>query len=321
MITALVILGALLAVAVAYLVVVLRQVRSLTLQLERHLAGTTRTTLTVDLVSRDLETLAARINDAVLATRTANVRSRRDETQFRALITDISHDLRTPLTAVRGYQQLLERSDLDPDQRARLAVAQRHAAELETLVERLYEHTYLLDAEPRIVVEELDAAVLVGEALLAATQSLEQAQLDVRFEPTGPVPAATDREKLTRIVQNLIRNAAQHGRGQLEIGVVVDGDQLELTCANGIAPGTEIDAERLFERFYTADSSRSGRTTGLGLSIVRVLARQLGGDASAAVADGSEAGPGAGDSGSAGEARRRLVLTVRIPRHAHDRTA
>ncbi|MBZ2195355.1 sensor histidine kinase [Occultella gossypii] len=310
MIAVVVILGVLLVAACLYLVLVLRQIRSMTRQLDRRLMGRTRATVTIDLVNGDLEALATRVNDAMVAAETATARSHRDERQFRAMITDISHDLRTPLTAVRGYQQLLGRSELDPEQRARLEVAQRHAGELENLVERLYEYTYLLEAEPHLTAEEFDASALVGEALLAAVLPLEDAGLDVRFEPDGPVPVVTDREKVTRIVQNLIRNATQHGRGVLDValaaergstaaggapGTATSGTWITITCANGIEPGAQIVPERLFERFYTADRSRSGRTTGLGLSIVHVLTRQLGGTASAAAADG------------------RLTLTVRIP--------
>ncbi|TDE90858.1 HAMP domain-containing histidine kinase [Occultella glacieicola] len=302
MVTAIVLLATALVAVLVYLALIVRQVRTLTRQLTSRLRGDERTTITLDLINPALEALAVRTDEALRATRDAEVRSHRDELRFRALITDISHDLRTPLTAVRGYQQLLGRSDLDADQRAKLAVAQRHATELETLVQRLYEYSYLLEAEPRIVHEEVDVAILVADVLLAATQSLEDAGLDVRFDPPGPVLVTTDREKLTRIVQNLVRNAAQHGQGHLEVAVVTTGDHVEIRCANPFPPGAAVDPDRLFERFFTADSSRSDRTTGLGLSIVSVLARQLGGCASATLEHRKES------------PEDRLVLWVAVPR-------
>src|SRR5699024_910686 len=80
---------------------------------------------------------------------------------------------------------------------------------------------------------------------------------------------------------NLLRNAVQHGRDRLliELGESKGGALLKVT--NGVQDGKRIDAEQLFDRFYTADRSRSGRTSGLGLSILRVLAEQLGGQVTA----------------------------------------
>ena len=129
--------------------------------------------------------------------------------------------------------------------------------------------------------EQVDLGVLVGECLLGMTAPIEAAGLEVGFEPPTQLVVATDREKLNRIIQNLLRNAVQHGRGRLavELGPTEDGALLQVT--NGVEDGHRIEAAQLFDRFYTADDSRSGRTSGLGLSIVRVLVEQLGGEVNA----------------------------------------
>src|SRR5699024_6189072 len=99
--------------------------------------------------------------------------------------------------------------------------------------------------------------------------------------PRAQPQITTDREKLTRITQNLLRNAVQHGRDRLliELGESKGGALLKVT--NGVPDGKRIDAERPVDRFYTADRSRSGRTSGQGRSLVRVGAEQLGGEVTA----------------------------------------
>lgn len=298
MVVLVVILALLWLLTLAYLVVVLRQITAVRRQLERSLVEDSHAAVTLSLVVPQLEELAARVNDTVRQAREASTRTRREERRIRSFIADISHDLRTPLTTVRGYLQLLERTELDAGQREQLAVAHRQTRELAALVDRLYEYAYLLDAEPVLEREQVDVGVLVGECLLGMTAPIEQAGLEVFFDPpTGPV-AVTDREKLTRIVQNLLRNAVQHGRYHLLIAVSSAADVVTVQVSNGTEAGTELDAARLFDRFYTADRSRSGRTSGLGLSIVRVLAEQLGGEVAAA------------QDGTTGA----VAITVRVPR-------
>ena len=281
MIVLLVVLAVLWLATLAYLLIVLRQIVQMRRQLEQRLAEDSQAAVTLSLVTPQLEQLAARVNDTVRRARDASTRTRQEERRIRSFIADISHDLRTPLTTVRGYLQLLERTDLDASQRERLAIAHRQTVELGALVDRLYEYAYLLDAQVDLEVEKVDLGVLVGECLLGMAAPIEAAGLEVEFDPPTQLVVATDRRILTRILQNLLRNAVQHGRDHLAVEVTAEGDGAALRVSNGVAEAQRIDAAQLFDRFYTADRSRSGLTSGLGLSIVRVLTEQLGGEVTA----------------------------------------
>ena len=277
----LVVLAVLWAATLGYLVVVLRQISAVRRRLEQRAGQEAPSAVTLALVVPQLEQLTARVNETVERARQASTRTRAEERRIRSFIADVSHDLRTPLTSVRGYLQLLERTELDAVQRERLAAAHRQTVELGALVDRLYEYAYLLDVEPRQEIDSLDVGLLVGEVLLGMTGEIEGAGLEVELDPPTGLVLATDREMLTRIVQNLARNAVQHGRGTLAVEVAGVGTGMELRFRNGVSPGAEIDTSRLFDRFFTADASRSGRTSGLGLSIVQVLVAGLGGTVSA----------------------------------------
>ena len=277
----LVVLAVLWAATLGYLVVVLRQISAVRRRLEQRAGQEAPSAVTLALVVPQLELLTARVNETVERARQASTRTRAEERRIRSFIADVSHDLRTPLTSVRGYLQLLERTELDAVQRERLAAAHRQTVELGALVDRLYEYAYLLDVEPRQEIDSLDVGLLVGEVLLGMTGEIEGAGLEVELDPPTGLVLATDREMLTRIVQNLARNAVQHGRGTLAVEVAGVGTGMELRFRNGVSPGAEIYTSRLFDRFFTADASRSGRTSGLGLSIVQVLVAGLGGTVSA----------------------------------------
>lgn len=290
-----VVLGVLLVALAGYLVVLLRQIRAVTDQLDRRAQGGTHHAVSLELVNAQLSGLVARINDTIRDAEDAAARIRQDEQRFRGLIADISHDLRTPLTAVRGYQQLLGRTELSADQRTKLEVAARHVAELGSLVDHLFEYTYLLEAEPVVEAERFNLTNVVAEALIGAADQLGERGLDVRYDPRAPVHVTSDLEKVTRIVQNLVRNALQHARKHLTVEVEdvdgtdhpggIGGPRVSVTFTNPVPADDPPQVDRLFERFYTGDGSRA-RTTGLGLSIVRLLAEQLDGTTRASLEDG-----------------------------------
>ncbi|MNC63851.1 Signal transduction histidine-protein kinase BaeS [compost metagenome] len=101
---------------------------------------------------------------------------------------------------------------------------------------------------------------------------------------TAPVYAFADMDMVVRIVHNLIRNCIAHSDGDLEVQIRTTQNAV-IVFRNHVKHTAEMDVNRLFERFYTANKAKS-RTTGLGLSIVRLLAEQLGGSAGAAIQDG-----------------------------------
>ena len=111
---------------------------------------------------------------------------------------------------------------------------------------------------------------------------LEEKQIDVHIGQFDRVTVTADREKTTRIIQNLIRNCIQHSAGDITVDITQSGGFARLTVSNPVSESSGIEPERLFDRFYTSEKSRQ-KSTGLGLSIVRRLAGQMNGRAYAAL--------------------------------------
>ena len=228
------------------------------------------------------EALMAEINALLRESEDALADFRGREQALRQQIANVSHDLRTPLTSILGYLQLLEDEDLPAAQRREyLDVIAGRAKVLQSLITSFYDLSRLEAGEYPIHQERVDLREVIGELLAAFYDELES-QFTVTVEIPEDLPAVWgDRAALTRVYSNLIRNALEHGSGSLSVVARQTEDGVETRFTNG---GSQLQPEELphvFDRFYTSDQTRSGRNTGLGLAIVRTLATQMGGQAQA----------------------------------------
>jgi signal transduction histidine kinase len=200
----------------------------------------------------------------------------------RAFLLSVSHDLRTPLTSIRGYSEAIADGTVEGmDNRIRAAnVISSESRRLERLVAdlldlaRLDAHQFSLHPAP------VDARPVVVDTVDAFAPSAAEIGVELIVEPGGPVPAQTDPQRLAQIVANLVENALKFATSRVVVAVDATGGSVEVTVDDdgpGIAPA---DLPRVFERLYTSRTV-PGRTlgTGIGLAIVRELARAMGGDA------------------------------------------
>ena len=266
---------------VLYIALLQHQFSNINRQLEKRLAGNIRQPISLQLINRALNQLTANINKSLKAEENLRLCSVREEKKFKELIANISHDLRTPLTAIKGYQQLLGSSELTEDQQKKLGIARKHADELGHLIEHFFEYSYLLNAESKLNIEKINLTYVVTECLAASIGTFEKRGLMVHIEETAPVFVLADQEMLVRIIQNLIQNCIAHSASNIIVKIFTMENAI-ISFENSVENATEIDVNCLFERFYTTDQARR-KTTGLGLSIVKLLAEQMGGTVSASL--------------------------------------
>jgi two-component system sensor histidine kinase BaeS len=200
----------------------------------------------------------------------------------RAFLLSVSHDLRTPLTSIRGYAEAIADGTVQgPDARIRAAqVISSESQRLERLVAdlldlaRLDAHQFSLHPAPA------DARQVVADATEAFAPAATELGLTLAVEPGDPAPAEVDAQRLAQIVANLVENALKFAASRVSVGVQAIDDRVELHVDDdgpGIAPA---DLPHVFERLYTSRTV-PGRTlgTGIGLAIVHELALAMGGDA------------------------------------------
>lgn len=222
------------------------------------------------------------------------------DTEMRHALTNISHDLRTPLTSAVGYLQLLEDENLDAESHRTYRATVRAKLEgLTIMLDQLMAFSRLIEqSNGQRDLEQVNLSSLLRSSLAVWYNDLRLAGFEVETDiPEQPVLVIANSESLKRIIQNLVGNALTHGYGLLRVSLVVnrtngasvaanagDRDVVDhnlaiMSFVNRVAEPDALQAERLFNRFYTADVSRSGKGTGLGLAIVRSLAAAYGGDA------------------------------------------
>jgi signal transduction histidine kinase len=196
------------------------------------------------------------------------------QTQNRRFVADVAHELRTPLAALVAEASILREhlGELPPDSRRAGELLVDDVARMRTLVEELMELSRFDAAAERIAAEPVDLGRLVRSVVAAR---LPEAQLRL---PDEPLVVETDQRRLERILGNLLDNAREHGGGaDAQVTLDVAPEELVLAVADR---GPGVPPERLgqiFERFYKADPSRAGGSSGLGLAIAAEHAALLGG--------------------------------------------
>ena len=219
----------------------------------------------------------------------------------RAFLLSISHDLRTPLTSIRGYAEALADGtldDADPDARKRAAtVISSEARRLERLVQDLLDLSRLDSRQFSMHPRLCDAAEVVKDTALAFAPQARELGLELRVLPGGPAPAELDPERLGQVVANLVENALKYATSTVEVSAIRRDREVAVIVTDD-GPGIPSDdMNKVFTRLYTVRST-PGRAvgTGLGLAIVQELAVAMGGRATA-------------DTPAAGGAR----ITVSVP--------
>lgn len=213
---------------------------------------------------------------------------RRQEKVIRQQIANISHDLRTPLTSILGYLQLLEGEGLAAEERREyLTIVQGRARALQSMIVSFYDLSRLEGGEYPLSRERVDLYHVLSELVAEFYNDFEASGFDMTVELQEGLPAVTaDPAGVLRVFTNLIRNALEHGRSSMSILLYQEGCEVVSVFSNDAHGLTAEDVEHVFDRFFTADKMRTGQSTGLGLAIVKALAERMGHTVSAELVEG-----------------------------------
>lgn len=239
----------------------------------------------IDLSSRDrhMRRLADSINRELILLQGDRRRCQQGDQDLKNAVTNISHDLRTPLTAICGYLDLLDREEKSEAIARYLKIIRGRTENMRQLTEELFRYSVFTTVSAGTPDEPVILNRCLEESISAMYAALKQKYITPEISiPEQKVSRMLNRNALTRVFGNIISNALKYSDGDLIITLREDG---EIIFTNHASQLDEIKTGRLFDRFYTVETA-SAESTGLGLSIAKALTEQMGGKITAEYKDG-----------------------------------
>lgn len=237
----------------------------------------TNTLIDISTGDKYMRSLANDINIQLRKLRAERHRFKQGDIELKNAVTNISHDLRTPLTAICGYLDLLEQEDQSEAVKRYLEIIRNRTEILAQLTEELFRYSVIVSSEGNAVKEPVAIGSVLEESIAAFYTALNERGIVPAIQmPRGKVIRTLDRSALVRVFSNLLSNAIKYSDGDLDITLSETG---EITFTNTASGLNEVQIGKLFDRFYTVEAAR--KSTGLGLAIARTLIEQMNGMISA----------------------------------------
>jgi len=229
----------------------------------------------IDISSRDADmiALAENINTQLKLLRKEQLQYYQGNIEVKNAITNISHDIRTPLTAIYGYLEMMQKTD-DEEKKAKYINIMKDRAELmKQLTEELFRYSVVLSDDNKMETEDVFVNQVLAESISSFYPELSGRGIVPEITITQKrIIRKLNKEALQRVFSNIINNAVKYSDGDLKITLYENGD---IEFSNTAKEISAVEVERLFDRFYTVEAAH--HSTGLGLSIAKTLVGRMGG--------------------------------------------
>lgn len=274
-----ILLTGLLTISVGFLLVFQWEIRNMTNQLEEIIEDSgTNELVRTSTHSKTLNRFIIKINRLIHLFKQDQQDKEKREEELKQEITNISHDLRTPLTSIKGFSELLTDPALsEEDREESLSIIQKKIDNLTMMVDLFYELSQMNSSDNQMIMGQQFLDQLVVEAMLMFYDDFKKNGLKIHVDEGNISPILADEKATNRIVINIIQNALRYGKSHVTINLMEQDDYVGLRMINDIDELDQSELHRIFDRTYRMDSSRSGGQLGLGLHIVKQLIDKQGG--------------------------------------------
>jgi signal transduction histidine kinase len=230
-------------------------------------------------MDRNIEELLKKINEIYQARQQERIIYERRETQIRREIENISHDLRTPLTSIIGYVELIrDPQTKEYERKEYLQIIQKRAKLLQGFIQNFYELSRIEGDDYPLLLDLVQVQSSLSEVVVAYYREFEKRQLEVTVSlEDKPCFIIADKIQFNRILNNLIQNVLKYAQNRFILKQFTKDGECILQFHNDKDQMKETELKLIFDRFYTGDLARSNQSTGLGLTIVKILTEKMKG--------------------------------------------
>lgn len=260
------------------LLMIRKQINHMTKQLSVYNQGKTEMKLELSLSDKVMEDLAVEMNHIIGSESAAKANTYRVKQELMQSIASMSHDLRTPLTSMIGYMQLIESEDLSVEKRKEyLAIVQKRAGHLQHLINDFFALSMIDLEDDKLELESVNIHLLIQESLLEYYDQFQEAGREPLIHvESDNFTVIVDKTSCKRVIENILLNVHHHSIGDFSIRLYKQGIYVVLEVKNDMKDQGKLQVDKVFDRFYTADDSRY-KQGGIGLPIVQSLMKQMNG--------------------------------------------
>ena len=252
-----------------------KNIRHFSEELEKLKDSDYRQPLKVSDFDKDIVELAVKVNEHTDIQRKLGNDYEQSKKQLSTVISGISHDFRTPLTASLGYLQMIEKSgELSEKNAEYLGIAMQKNQYLKELSDEFFELSKIDSGKEQLNMEEVNLSNILTDHILEQHSWIAARNIAAGFDITDGIIIQTDIHFLTRILNNLMSNAQKYTADSFSASLKRDGGRTVLTVANTLSDSGSMDIDKVFEPFYRMDSRTTGGS-GLGLYVVKKLCDKL----------------------------------------------
>ena len=251
--------------------------REITVSFEEVINKDTNTGIRISGRDKDMRELTDSINKQLIELRKQYLQYNLGNSELKNAITNMSHDIRTPLTAIYGYLDMIENTD-DPEKKSKyISIIRERTEIMKQLTEELFQYSMVVSNDKELELED----VFVNQVLEESISSFYPALTEKNIVPeinicSEKIYRRLNKQALSRIFANLLNNAVKYSDGDLKIKLLPTGEMVFENTAKALS---SVKTEQLFDRFFTVKTSSN--STGLGLSIAKNLVERMNGSIAA----------------------------------------
>lgn len=263
-----------------------RQIKSIYRQIDFINEHETNKIIVRNVSFQEIDILVDRLNDLIKIHRDITKEYKVKDDALKQAITDISHDIRTPLTSLNGYFQLLLQSDSEEEKARYITIIQTRIDNLKNLLEDMFTYMKIQDDSYKLDEENCNLTKIIQDNLLSYYKNFRSREIEPIINiPESPIIVRSNILASNRIISNLINNSLIHGKSHIGVTLFEEDGLVNFIIKNDVENGEDIDLENIFTRFYKNDKARTVNSTGLGLTIVKDLVESMGGKITANIDD------------------------------------